>query len=397
MSLWQVLRQFETAERDLNLTGRASPKSSDGGQLYFDSPVINIMGKTFEGVSDLAKTLSQCGINAGSIRLVVTFQATDKTLSGALGEIDQYLVDVDPNQPTAKKEKPATEAVPEQAPVQQTPIAPEPTAPEAIPEPTPEAPPKPQAQQDSGGPSTNDPMDLDQPTTSPLINGVLQPVEVFTAPTSSTPAAAHVHVDETVYEPTIAHAQLRQKQLLAKTQNKRLKSDAELAAAAADEAARLAKITTLDVRVRFPDGTSSKWTLGAEHTAGDLYAAVRGVMARPELPFALVMPATRVHIEDSGAKLLLRHYRFTGRELLNLLFDEGVSIEDRRAAFLKEEAARRAHELPVPDVPQSDESPAETPAESSSSKPADAGRSTESKKMPDMKKLGKFFKLPGKK
>lgn len=394
MSLWQVLRQFETAERDLNLTGRASPKSSDGGQLYFDSPVINIMGKTFEGVSDLAKTLSQCGINAGSIRLVVTFQATDKTLSEALGEIDQYLVDVDPNQPTAKKAKPATEAIPEQAPAQQEPIAPAPTTTtETTQEP---APPKPQAEQDPGVPSTSDPMDLDQPTTSPLINGVLQPVEVFTAPTSSTPAAAHVHVDETVYEPTIAHAQLRQKQLLAKTQNKRLKSDAELAAAAADEAARLAKITTLDVRVRFPDGTSSKWTLGAEHTAGDLYAAVRGVMARPELPFALVMPATRVHIEDSGAKLLLRHYRFTGRELLNLLFNEGVSAEDRRAAFLKEEAARRAHELPVPDVPQGEEA-AEAPAESSSSKPADAGRSSESKKMPDMKKLGKFFKLPGKK
>lgn len=397
MSLWQVLRQFETAERDLNLTGRASPKSSDGGQLYFDSPVINIMGKTFEGVLDLAKTLSQCGINAGSIRLVVTFQATDKTLSEALGEIDQYLVDVDPNQPTAKKAKPATEAVPEQAPAQQEPIAPAPTATEAIPEPAPEAPPKPQVQQDSAGPSTSEPMDLDQPLTSPLINGVLQPVEVFAAPTSSTPAAAYVHVDETVYEPTIAHAQLRQKQLLAKTQNKRLKSDAELAAAAADEAARLAKISTLDVRVRFPDGTSSKWTLGTEHTAGDLYAAVRGVMARPELPFQLVMPATRVHIEDSGAKLLLRHYRFTGREFLNLLFDEGVSAEDRRAAFLKAEAARRAHELPVPDVPQSDESPVEAPAESFSSKPADAGRSSESKKMPDMKKLGKFFKLPGKK
>jgi tether containing UBX domain for GLUT4 len=395
MSLWQVLRQFETAERDLNLTGRASPKSSDGGQLYFDSPVINIMGKTFEGVSDLAKTLSQCGINAGSIRLVVTFQATDKTLSEALGEIDQYLVDVDPSQPTTKKEQPAADITREARP-QQDPIAPAPTAIETIPEPSTDAPARPQAQQDSGEPSTGESLDIDQPLISPLINGVLQPVEVFAAPTSSTPAAANVHVDEAVYEPTIAHAQLRQKQLLAKTQNKRLKSDAELAAVAAEEAARLDRITTLDVRVRFPDGTSSKWTLGPAHTAGDLYAAVRGVMARPELPFQLVMPATRTHIDDSGAKLLLRHYRFTGRELLNLLFEEGVSAEDRRAAFLKEEAARRAHELPVPDVPQvGPDEAADSPAESSS-RPADSGRS-ESKKLPDMKKLGKFFKLPGKK
>ncbi|KAK1832875.1 GLUT4 regulating protein TUG-domain-containing protein [Podospora conica] len=398
MSLWQVLRQFETAEKDLNLTGRASPKSSDGGQLYFDSPVINIMGKTFEGVSDLAKTLSQCGINAGSIRLVVTFQATDKTLSEALGEIDQYLVDVDPSQPKTTKEKPAKEAIPEAAPPQQQqePIAPEPTAPETTQEPKPEDTPQPQVQQDTAGPQTSEPMDLDQPLTSPLVDGVLQPVEVFAAPTSSTPAAAQVHVDETVYEPTIAHAQLRQKQLLAKAQNKRLKSDAELAAAAAEDAARLDKITTLDVRVRFPDGTSSKWTLGPANSAADLYAAVRGIMARPELPFQLVMPATRTHLEDSAAKLLLRHYRFTGRELLNLLFEESVSVKDRQAAFLKEEAARRAHQLPVPDVPQSGPDEAVESHAESSSKPTGSGKS-ESSKMPDMKKLSKFFKLPGKK
>ncbi|KAH7634844.1 GLUT4 regulating protein TUG-domain-containing protein [Sordaria sp. MPI-SDFR-AT-0083] len=431
MMLWQVMRQFEVAEQGLNLTGRGTPKSSTGpqgtsGQLYFEAPVVNIMGRDYTSMEDLQKTLSQCGINSGSIVLRVSFRDTDKTLYDAMQDIGQYLKEVEPSQPktqTGEPSAPATGSAPAiEEPIEDLTLAagPKPVKESTLAEPelqvgsteaakavAPVVPaPEPVAK--------TDPMDIvDEVVPAPPVPPIgttttiasepsdpLEPTGVFNAPSSTTPLAARVQVDDAVYEPTIAHAQLRQQQLLQRAQNQRLKSDAELAADAAEEAARLAKITSVDIKVRFPDQTSAQWTVTPEQTGSFLYQAVKGVMAHPDQPFRLILPGTHpiVAVQD-GNKRLVADYKLRGRALLNLVWDDAASEEARKSSFLKGSVASRAQEVVVPDVSQVEgEDDKEVQAGPSSSgqevkRKGDHGLDSDAVK----KKLGKLFKLPGRK
>lgn len=433
MTLWQVMRQFEVAEKGLNLTGRGTPKTSTGpqgtsGQLYFEAPVVNIMGREYTSMEDLQKTLSQCGINSGSIVLRVSFRDTDKTLYEAIQDIGQYLKEVEPNQPKPQNSEPSAPAN-RSAPAIEEPIedltlaaGPKPVKKSTLAEPelqvgsaeaakaaAPVAPaPEPV-------PKT-DPMDIvDEVVTAPIPpkeakattsepsepSDSLAPTGIFSAPSSTTPLAARIEVDESVYEPTIAHAQLRQQQLLQRAQNQRLKSDAELAADAAQEAARLAKITQVDIKVRFPDQTSAQWTVTPEHTGAFLFQAVKGVMAHPDQPFRLILPGTHpiVAVQD-GNKKLVADYKLRGRALLNLLWEDAASEEARKSPFLKGSVASRAQAVVVPDVSQEEgEEEKEVQAGPSSSSGQEVKRKGEHSLDSDAvkKKLGKLFKLPGRK
>ncbi|KAK3329392.1 GLUT4 regulating protein TUG-domain-containing protein [Apodospora peruviana] len=420
MTLWQVMRQFETGEKDVNITGRASPKITDGsqsgsGQLYYEAPVFNIMGRDYTALEDLQKTLSQCGVNSGSIALRVSFLSTDKSLYDAMNEIGQYLDGVEPRQtkpndsgvasqsagamtaPTVAAAPAAEEAKREDAPIQEATDAGA-TVSATDKADTPNT--APPAESNEVG----DLMDIDQPpsTTTPA-DGHLQLTSVFSAPTSSTPAATRVRVEDSVYEPTIAHAQLRQQQLLARAQNTRLKSDEELAAEAAQEAEKLAKITKVEVKVRFPDQTSAQWDIHPANTGATLYAAIRDIMLYPSQPFKLVMSVTKITIQERSDKRLVADYRLKGRELLNLVWEDAASEEARKAPFLKSSVASRAQAIVVPDVPESvpnidESSAAGSAAAASSSKPVKSDKSGSHMDSEALKKkLGKFLKLPGKK
>ena len=433
MMLWQVLRQFEVAEQGLNLTGRATPKSSTGpqgtsGQLYFEAPVVNIMGKTYTSMEDLQKTLSQCGIDSGSVLLRVSFRETDKTLVEAMQDIGQYLKEVEPDQPKAQageRSAPATgSASAIEEPIEDLTLAagPKPVKESTLAEPELQTGSTEAVQ--ATAPVTSapepvaktDPMDIvDEVVTAPAAAAILPPTNtatsvpsdplaptgVFNAPSSSTPRAAQIQVDESVYEPTIAHAQLRQQQLLQRAQNQRLKSDAELAEIAAEEAARLAKITSVDIKIRFPDQTSAQWTVTPEQTGSFLHQAVKGVMAHPDQPFRLVIPGTHpVQTVEDGKKKLVANYKLKGRALLNLVWDDAASEEARKSPFLKGSVASRAQEVVVPDVSQveaEDEKEAQAGPSSSTGqevkRKGDYGMDSDAVK----KKLGKLFKLPGRK
>lgn len=396
MTLWQVLRQFEETEKGLHMTGRGVPQSKQGaGQLYYERPVVNIMGRDYLELQDLQRTLSQCGINSGSMVLRVSFRITEKPLYQAMEEIGQYMNDVEPADSKDKgkePEQPAAKPAPNETPSKQTSV--ENTA-EAVALPTSSDDATPGVQEHSG--VSADVMDVEQ-SSAPQTEAVdaLQPTGVFAAPSSSTPVAAHVREDDSVYEPTIAHAQLRQQQLLARAQNKRLKSDAELAADRAEEAAKLAKITKSDIKVRFPDQTSAQWEVNPEHTGTFLFQAIRGVMAHPDQPFKLIEPGSHSVVQDDN-KRLIADYQLRGRVLLNLVWDTAASVGARKSHFFKSSVASKAQAVVVPEVPQSG------PNDRNS---ASAGPST--KWMPEKmesaidpeaikKKLGKFFKLPGKK
>ncbi|KAK3383202.1 GLUT4 regulating protein TUG-domain-containing protein [Lasiosphaeria ovina] len=413
MTLWQVMRQFETAEKDLNITGRGSPKPNSGnsgsGQLYYEAPVVNILGKEYSALEDLQKTLSQCGINSGSIVLRVAFRNSDKTLYEAMEEISGYLKDVAPVETEKQEETTAPALSVSEGPKPGGALARPMTQPEAAPAPeatsTEETKPKttttatePSAPVESSAPAESnvagDAMDIDEPSTTATAVGRIQLDGVFSAPSSSTPIAAQIFEEESVYEPTIAHAQLRQQQLNARSQNTRLKSDAELAAAAAQEAAKLAKITTVHIKVRFPDQTSAQWVIGREETGTVFYEAVRGVMAHPNEPFKLIMSGTKTFIQEDG-KPLITNYRLKSHELLNLMWEDEASSEARNAAFLKSSVASKAQAVVVPKVPKETEEQEGTAGPSTI--PAKSEKNSGSGLDGFPKKLPKWMKLPGRK
>lgn len=350
MTLWKVMRQFEGTENALNITGRGVPVGTNTGQLYHEAPVVNILGREYSALEDLQKTLSQCGISSGSIVLRIAFKTSDRTLYDAMQEISQYLNDVEPEQPKAEeKGEPALAPVVEQAQMDATPMEEAPKLEAITPASTEEA-----AQSAVAEPSTGgEPMQVDEPPAETLAAPAdpLQPTGVFTAPASSTPAATRIHEDDSVYEPTIAHAQLRQQQLLKRAQNTRLKSDAELAAEAAEEAARLAKIAKVEIKVRFPDQTSAVWTITPEETGVFLYQAIRNIMSHPSAEFKLILPGPKTVIQESNKKLIAA-YRLKGREMLHLLWEDSTAATVRSGPFLKDSVASKAKEVVVPDIPQ---------------------------------------------
>ena len=378
MSLWQVLRQFEDLEKGLDLTGRGTPSETNGGgsgQLLYEEPIMNIMGKEYSSMVDLQKTLSQCGINGGNMRIRVDFRKSDRTLFDALKQISEYIREVAPDQiqeevkappaPAAEQEKP--EAV---AAANDSPQAPDTSA------------------TDAG------PMDVDAPSSSAATTETpaadpLQPTGVFSAPTTSTPIAAQTKEDDSVYEPTIAHAQLRQQQLLTRSQNMRLKSDKELQAVAAAHAAKVAKVTEIVAKVRFPDQTVAQWRIGPEQDGAFLYRAVRAVMAHADSPFKLVLPGSGGAIRDDD-KTLIKGYGLTASTLLNLVWESDASEAARKSAFLKGSVASQAKDLVVPRVPEA-EPEEEDAAATQAKRPAKPEGSGDGV----AKKLPKWLKLPG--
>ncbi|KAB5536398.1 UBX domain-containing protein [Coniochaeta sp. 2T2.1] len=396
-TLWKVLRQFESGDasggNNLNITARGTAQTNSGteagsGQLYYESPVLNIVGRELSTMEDLQKTLSQCGINSGSVLIRIQFQTSTKTLYEAMEDISRYMKEVDPQGTEEAAPTPAVEQTKEAQPAEASASTATDTTFDTAP---PTTQPGPSA---TTTPSAPDPAPSKPDTATPAQpHNPLAPVSVFQAPTGSTPAAALISVPDTVYEPTIAHAQLHQARLLASSHNKRLKSDAELAAEAAAGAARLAAVTSLNVKVRFPDGTSAQWTFPPDTSGATLYTAVRGVMAASGEGFRLLLPGGKgvVRDEEGGVKnQLVKGYGLRGGVLLNLNWEDGVSEQTRHAPFLKGDVASRAQEVVVPEVPddepeEEDTKPAKPVPNSSGGSGGDSG----GKKLPKWLKLGK--------
>ncbi|KAH8885239.1 hypothetical protein GQ53DRAFT_596904, partial [Thozetella sp. PMI_491] len=336
MTLWQMLRQFEDLEKGLDLTARGKPgAATSNGQLYWEEPVLNIMGKEYASLSDLQKTLSQCGINGGNMRIRVDFRTSSKTLYDAMKDISEYLKEVEPEK--------ATEAAPAA-----TAPAPVSTEQENVPAKAPEqSAPLPEAMDVDTAEQT-----LPESSTSEKPADPLQPAGVFSAPASSTPAAARTLEDDSVYEPTIAHAQLRQTQLQERSHNTRLKSDAELRIEAAEKAARLAKVTEILIKVRFPDQTVAQWRVGPDTDGAFLYQAIRGIMANADAPFKLIEPGPAGATIRDDTKKLVKGYGLTTSTLLNLVWEDGASAAVRKAAFLKSSVASQAKDIAIPKIPQ---------------------------------------------
>ncbi|KAI9172003.1 Tether containing UBX domain [Paramyrothecium foliicola] len=395
LTLWKVLRQFESGAanqgRNLNFTSRGIAQTADGtssgsGQLLYETPVLNIMGRELASFQDFQKTLSQLGYNSGSVLIRLSFKQTEQTLFEAMGQIGQFFKDEEAAEQEVAQERQekVTESDVQSPELAKTtsPPASEPAAQsEEIPQPGP-------TQQQ---PEPNDAMDVDpKPSRG---EDPYQPVHVFLAPTGSTPAAALAPANEADYMPTIAHAQLHQARLLESSRNKRLLSDKELEDKAAAEEAKIAAVKSALIKVRFPDNTSSDWEVGPQETGAFLYEAVRHVMANSEQKFRLVLPGGKTVIkdDDSSGNALIRAYKLSGRTLVNLIWDDAVSPQIRKQPFLKSSVAKQGQVIEIPQVPEVVEEPKSSRSlpNPQTTEEKEDGKESGGKKVPKWFKFGK--------
>lgn len=401
-TLWKMLRHFESKKspsgHTLNFTDRGVPQTSNGtqagsGQLFYEMPSLRIMSREISTLADFQKTLSQLGLTSGSHMIQLSFKSTDKTLNDAMQEISQFFKGEEKAEAEEKSAVTGASSVqidslldtpnPEsfdstslQAPlVAGTEVA---TGGSQGVEPTQSRPPPADVlalsvdgQAEQGVPQQADAMEVDDGDTQPRATGneyrdpgpstsSLKPVSIFSAPTNSTPAAASVDVPDSVYTPTIAHAQAHQQNLQASAVNKRLKSDAELAAEAQAAEAKAAAVKKIDVKVRFPDETSAQWNFGPKDTGATIYMAVRGVMANDSAPFKLVLPGVPppsnfIKDEEGTKHNLVRGYKMSGRVLINLVWENEVSQIIKKAPFLKDSFSSQARKVELPQAPQEEE------------------------------------------
>ncbi|PSR92096.1 hypothetical protein BD289DRAFT_406285 [Coniella lustricola] len=403
-TLWKMLRQFEAdaaaEKRKLNFTDRAVPHTSNGaqagsGQLYYEMPVLRIMNREVSSLVDFQKTLSQLGVDAGNHAVQLAFKPTQQTLGEAMQEITQFFRDEEAAENNEKQAaSKAAQAplglssAPEASASQSGDTATTTTQNVALEETTQE---KPSIQAVD---ATTDVMDDDGPSSTP--HDPLQPTGVFSAPSNTTPVAASIEFPDSYYTPTIAHAQLHQQKLQENAVNRRLKSDAEIEAEVRAQEAKIAAVKRITVKARFPDGTAAQWDFGPNDTGATLYEAVRSVMANETAPFKIVLPGPLTassHIKDDATTKhsLIRAYKLAGRVLVNLVWEDNVPQDVKKACFMRPEFASVAQKVEVPDIPVVEDEP-ETSArpQQAAPKTTDASDDTRGpKKMPKwLKGLG---------
>ena len=412
-----------------NFTGRGRPRTGSGssgaGRLFYETPVLHIVGRDYVSFTDLQKSLGQIGINAGSVLLKLSFQPTNIPLEEAMDQIGQYFKSVEDDLAAgthadngARTEPvPAatgTEAVQERGNLatdpqslqnetgkqelgdrvvegdgkmevdqevgrnaeQQTqkgaPIASEASSP----------------QNDPNGQSGTGIQASDSRPASTIPGVSSRPVTVFAPPSSTTPQAARTAYNPKDYEPTIDHAKLHQARLASSAVNKRLPTDAEIAANEAAQAQKQASIQTVEIKIRFPDLSSTVSHFNREDTAETLYSHVQSLLNREHEPFSLSQTMAKgTRILPKGQEKLIAELGLAGKVLVTVIWEEGASLEARIEPVLKAEVVQKAKHLQIQEVGEVDVKE----SEEAEAPKKDNGGKGKTKGMP------KWFKMPGKK
>ncbi|EAW10209.1 putative UBX domain protein [Aspergillus clavatus NRRL 1] len=414
-TLWLVLRKFEAGVAGggspRNFTARGIPIATAGnegsGRLFYETPVVQIMGRELSTFDELQKSLVQLGFNSGNVLVRLSFRRTEEPLEVAMVKIQDYFKSFDdatPKDATSKtQESPAAETsetitdpsqplpqAPSAAPaepVRQVPEVPE-QAPQTVPAAVPAA----------GVPST-EPSATIQPSS--------RPVTVFSAPSSTTPQAAQMTYNEDDYVPSVDHAQAHQRRLNAASRPIRLPTDAEIAAKAAEEEQRRAAVKEVDVKVRLPDQSQVVSKFGQEDTGATLYGFVRSCLAEPFASEKFVLTSFPVAgapksgakkvqniVPDSNQTRLIKDFGMIGRVLVTFTWDASASpaVRQSRTSPLKPELRSQAQEIKVeqpPDVMDTSEDRVASKVGGPSQGEKPGGRKPGS--------IPKWLKLPGKK
>ncbi|KAF2740346.1 hypothetical protein EJ04DRAFT_455366 [Polyplosphaeria fusca] len=388
-TLWGILRHFEEAQgSNYNFTQRAVPHmgtdgSTGAGRLNYEMPAITVMPahKEYSSFMGLQHTLIQLGFDSGSALLKLGFKNSGQPLEEAMAEITQYFKSFET--PADGAHSAAT------AQLKSTPN-PERAAPEAS-----EVVAGSSMKQEQSEPGS--PMEVDsepafvdgkatsgaeamadqnvvassqtentppsKPESAPLPNqtsvpppsspGFTRNVQIFAAPTSSTPQAARNAFNEADYVPTIEHAKSHQASLEQRTRNKRLQSDKEMEA---EEAGRQEKLKAAadkgaTLRIRLADQTIIQLNITKADTGHTLYDFVSGYLEHTE-PFQLKYVGNRgqqVLVPRSDARLIQDLY-FSPKETITFIWDEAASAAARTSRkTLAQQFQSQAQKLEVKD------------------------------------------------
>ncbi|KAI9839613.1 MAG: hypothetical protein M1819_002239 [Sarea resinae] len=406
-TLWLVLRKFEVGVAgglgsSRNFTARGTPRTDSGnlgaGRLYYERPVMQAMGRELSSFTDLQKTLGQLGFNNGSVLFRLRFQASDTPLDEAMVEIEQYFKSIEGGESTnvadARGAHAGTAGNAQSAPeTEQNPggndTDPTSAASSAAPPATATPPTRntieenntPSGLQDNNNNSNNTPAEptstppLPAPTSIDTATSSPRTISVFLPPTNPTPHAAAQTYNPRDYEPTIDHAKLHQQRLASTARNRRLPSEAELAAAQKERSDKLAGVSTVEIKVRFPDQSQVVASFDARETARGLYAFVRHMLrdddgdadAAPRFSLTYSSPTGSktiprqddIHVDNDHKTAaaadvrLIRDLGLAGRVLVTFVWDDdetASSSSSSRAPVLKDEFRAQARAITVPDV-----------------------------------------------
>ncbi|KAI9821593.1 MAG: hypothetical protein M1832_003267 [Thelocarpon impressellum] len=396
-TLWLILRKFESgavggSTENRNFTARATAKTMNGdsgaGRLYYETPVLQVMGREFSTFADLQKTLGQLGFNGGSTLLRLNFRATETPLEEAMAEIGQYFKSGESKEEAHSESVTHTESARETEP---TDITEDQAALKSTPEPS----------SDSLRPEETQQAEVEDEVEENTVVGPGQrPMSVYAPPDNSTPQAARQNFNEADYEPTIDHAKTHQSRLSLSAQNKRLASEAELRAQEEAAAARLAAVSDVEIKIRYPDQSQVVSRFHATDTSATLYAFVRSTLHYEDQPFTLSFFSARGPLKaippDDSSLSLIRDLGLSGRVLVSLLWSPSASADARlgRPGTLKAEFAAAARELRVEDVRAVDTPDAAGTVEADGGTDKAGGSAREGGAR---KGVPKWLKLPGKK
>ncbi|RFU35164.1 hypothetical protein B7463_g1144, partial [Scytalidium lignicola] len=390
-TIWLTLRKFETSGgANLNFTARGIARTVNGasgaGRIYYEMPVLNIMGRELSSFGDLQKTLAQLGMNSGSSLIRLDFRSTDQPLDEAMAEIEKYFSNLESSSSAADTPSGETSvtAALSNIPATNTINATQDTLSATEPSDVASSPPSivtPSNRAASEAPEEK------------LSGPDQRPIAVFSAPTSETPRAALQAHDDDDYELTIAHAKMHQRRLQSAGQNKRLLSDAEIQAQETERAAKLAAAKEVSIKIRFPDQSSTVSPFTADETAADLYKYVTGVIIAEDQPFKLVWsrPGGPQQVPRNDEKKLITGLGFEGRMLVNFHWEDSASEAARKGPVLKPQFSQNAKELVVPAIPTVEMEEEKPPA------PVDKGKGKETEGGKPRVGIPKWFKGIGKK
>ncbi|KAF1845671.1 uncharacterized protein K460DRAFT_366516 [Cucurbitaria berberidis CBS 394.84] len=431
-SLWEILRQFESGQgANYNFTQRGVPEmsgTSGAGRLHYEMPVIAVMPGHKEQSSfvELQQTLSQLGFDSGSALLKLSYKNSGQPLEEAMAQISQYFKAEEPASASAAGTHAATsiQETSSPGPDLAVPDAAENIADEAIqndgpgPEPmevdsAPVSESLPESEVATQTPAIQHPESVSpvavlaeatstaaaapiEPSTlsSPAIERPRN-VQIFSAPTSSTPQAARNTFNENDYLPTIEHAKSHQAALQSKMRNTRLLSDKELEE---QEKAQQEKIEAAAakggaLRIRMPDGSLIQMDFTKADTASGLYTFVQSFLEKKNEPFKLnyTSPTGRlVLIPQDENKRLIQDLKFFNNELITFQWAENASVEARASRkTLAQEWQDKATTLKVEDAVQREKPQAPVKGQTVAEGKRKAGMSNEEKESKLKSLLGK--------
>ncbi|OAX82254.1 hypothetical protein ACJ72_03391, partial [Emergomyces africanus] len=389
-TLWHVLRKFEAGVAGngttRNLTARGAPSATTGeGRLFYQSPVVQVVGRELSSFPDLQRTLGQLGFNSGSTLLRLSFRTTDKPLEEAMTEIGEYFKSIEEEE-DKRGAATAVESHSRETPVSSGPEEPGSTSTTSTPSNTDITPDQiPSAEQQQREQQHQQQQITEKLAHSPTTLVSSRPTTVYAPPSSTVPQSAQTPFDEHDYVPTVDQAKAHQRHLSRTTRPNRLPGDAELAAQAAAETAKLASIVDIEVKIRFPDQSQVVSKFTKEDSAQGLYTFVRSCLdsSLSNEKFSLSFfasggvvgggggggsssstqhslnpnPMTKSQsvIPDTAEKLLIRDLRMNGRVLVNFSWADDASATAKSAAvhgrILRPELRQVASQIRVQEVP----------------------------------------------